>query len=31
MRGPVPGGGHLALLDSADRVAPVITSFLHEG
>ena len=26
----VPGGGHLALLDSADRVAPVITSFLRE-
>jgi poly(3-hydroxyoctanoate) depolymerase len=27
----VPGGGHLVLLDSAPEVAPVITSFLHEG
>jgi poly(3-hydroxyoctanoate) depolymerase len=27
----VPGGGHLALLDSPGRVAPVITSFLREG
>ena len=27
----VPGGGHLALLDSPDRVAPVITSFLREA
>ena len=26
----VAGGGHLALLDSADRVGPVITSFLSE-
>jgi pimeloyl-ACP methyl ester carboxylesterase len=26
----VRGGGHLALLDSAPVVAPVITSFLHE-
>ena len=26
-----PGGGHLVLLDSADRVAPVITSFLRES
>ena len=25
----VPGGGHLALIDSADAVAPVITKFLH--
>jgi pimeloyl-ACP methyl ester carboxylesterase len=27
----VPGGGHLLLLDSADRVGPVITSFLRES
>ncbi|HYA50168.1 MAG TPA: alpha/beta fold hydrolase, partial [Streptosporangiaceae bacterium] len=27
----VRGGGHLALLDSAPEVAPVITSFLHGG
>jgi pimeloyl-ACP methyl ester carboxylesterase len=26
----VAGGGHLALLDSADQVGPVITSFLSE-
>ena len=26
----VAGGGHLALLDSADQVGPVITSFLRE-
>jgi poly(3-hydroxyoctanoate) depolymerase len=25
------GGGHLVLLDSADQVGPVITSFLREG
>ncbi len=25
----VPGGGHLALIDSAAEVAPVITKFLH--
>jgi pimeloyl-ACP methyl ester carboxylesterase len=27
----VPGGGHLLLLDSADRVGPVITNFLRES
>ena len=27
----VAGGGHLLLLDSADRVGPVITSFLRES
>jgi hypothetical protein len=26
----VAGGGHLALLDSADQIGPVITSFLSE-
>jgi poly(3-hydroxyoctanoate) depolymerase len=26
----ITGGGHLALLDSAHQVGPVITSFLHE-
>jgi len=26
----VAGGGHLALLDSADKIGPVITSFLRE-
>jgi hypothetical protein len=25
----VKGGGHLVLLDSAEQVGPVITSFLH--
>jgi len=27
----VPGGGHLVLIDSAERVAPVITRFLRES
>ena len=27
----VRGGGHLVLLDSADKVGPVITAFLREG
>jgi len=27
----VPGGGHLMLFDSAERVGPVIARFLREG
>jgi len=27
----VEGGGHLVLLDSAHKVGPLITAFLHGG